>query len=112
MFKPYYSGKSFNFQNILIRKLPVPDIPGKASYAIAAHLDLAAVRIEYSHFKISQGRETEQQELISANAESPVAEKPGKFSHIKMPGEIKFPTVNDNKVIARAVHFTKSKFHD
>src|SRR5208283_2257914 len=111
-FRPLYSGSSFDFQDILGRNFPVPYIFGKAAYTVSAHLDLAAVGIEYNHFKISLRGATQQQKLVRANTESPVAQRPGKTSHIEMTGQIYIPAVNNDKVIARTVHLCKNKFHN
>src|SRR5208337_4870601 len=100
-FGPPYSGSSFDFQDILGRNFPVPYIFGKAAYTVSAHLDLAAVGIEYNRFKISLRGATQQQKLVRANTESPVAQRPGKTSHIEMSGQIYIPAVNNDKVIAR-----------
>ena len=83
------------------------DQQGHAPCSIATGLDLAAIGIEYPHCQISVFGWLKQDHLIAAYSGSPVSKSARQsIRH----GDGLLPCIDDDKIIAEAVHLVKGQF--
>ena len=80
----------------------------KAAYAIAAHLRLAAVDIQYHHANIGNIRIAYDKQAVSADAGIAVQYARGKFVYIL---DFFLTVIYQHHIVAQTVHLGKAEFH-
>ena len=91
---------------LLVRDMMVIEIARKAADAVAAHLRLAAVRIENAHAEIRLVRIQDDEHAVTADAEVAVARFLCKCAVIR---EFLLPAVNQQEIISTPLPFRE--FH-
>jgi hypothetical protein len=80
-----------------------------ATRTIPAHVDLSTIRIQEAHPEISLIRTLNQDNPFTPNTDT--ATRQGGHDKVIFPGDLPVTIVNEDKIIARTMHFGKFDFH-
>src|SRR6266576_1970362 len=106
---PNNAGEGFDFELALLRDAMIVNIFGEAANPVAAHLHLAAVGVVDLHLEVGDLRWMHRQQLVGADAEATVAEL---LSDRIQVVDVLFQAIEENKIIACAVHLGELQFHN